>query len=174
MERGSQQCGWCQAGTVAPLLVVEEQGVPPGQPAHAITYARVQIERCAACGGGQIEWLDHDCFDYEDIWDQYEWYVLDPPGMAALAAWAAGCPAPLVSGCACPAHAALRAACRALPRSAWTWRQQYNKHIHHIHVVVSDAGPRFIIQEGAVEGAAAPPSKTAHSKPPARPAEPDR
>ena len=28
---------------------------------------------------------DHDCFDFEDVFDKYEWYVLDSADMSKLA-----------------------------------------------------------------------------------------
>jgi len=81
MELGRGTCILCGSQEIRPLFLISQEGAPPGHPDHNITYSHLVVVLCQANGCGQVERLDHDCFDFKDVWDQYEWYVLDPSDM---------------------------------------------------------------------------------------------
>lgn len=118
---------------------LERIGVPPGEEGHAITYSHTVLLVCPECGSSQVEKLDHDCFDYEEVWDQREWYILDPSDTARLRLLLDTCPQPQSPECDCAVHRALRSACQALPTRAWSWSLEAEAHIHRVRLQV-DAG----------------------------------
>src|SRR3712207_2389616 len=67
-------CRSCHAQVLRPVMAIAEEGLPPGHPGHHIVYSHVRLSACQACGCGEIEELDHDCFDCEDLWTQTRWY----------------------------------------------------------------------------------------------------
>ena len=138
-----QTCHSCGAPGMDALILLDQQGIPPGEDGHVITYSHLAAAVCPVCGHGQVESLDHDCFDYEDVWDWYEWYVLSPADTSQLRALVAACPHPLVAGCDCPVHSALRDTCRSLPHTAWHTSLQAEEHVHRVTLTVQDGRPKI-------------------------------
>ncbi|MEW5985083.1 MAG: hypothetical protein AB1791_00450 [Chloroflexota bacterium] len=134
MERVRQQCAHCQATGLRLLAVIDQRGVPPGQDGHTFWYSHVVVMACGSCGRGQIESLDHDCFDMDDVWDQYEWYVLEAADTLQLAQHLSTCPAPMLPTCDCAVHLALRTAVAQLPRTGWRHVLDAERHVRPVRV----------------------------------------
>jgi hypothetical protein len=115
-----------------PLIVLRQEGFPSGHAQHNITYAHIVIARCQYCSRAQVEIFDHDCFDYEAVWDQGEWYVLNAEDGAAVYEWVDRCPSPLSAACNCAAHRRLRDICLALPATGWSTALEADEHVHSI------------------------------------------
>ena len=47
-------------------------------------YHHEVLSRCPGCGRGQLEKSDHDCYDFFESWDWYEWFLIDHPDMESL------------------------------------------------------------------------------------------
>jgi hypothetical protein len=124
------------------LFLVEESGFPPGDAQHNIGYDRWAVMSCR-CGAVQIERLDHDCFDFEEVWDQYDWYIVDGDGSANLKRILAGCARATDRACACPLHLRLRAACKALPTTGWSFPLERGAHVHRVTLELADGALRF-------------------------------
>lgn len=135
---GGGTCLSCGRGTVRPILVLDRTGYHPSDPRHSIGYNHLFLGRCDACGAGQVERLDHDCFDWEEVWDQYEWYLLDADGTATLSSLLDACPTPFSGFCTCSLHAALSES--QLPRSSWEWALEHDAHVHRVVVEVRKDG----------------------------------
>jgi len=129
-------CRACQKHDLAVLACVDESGVPPGERGHDIVYSRTVIQSCPECRASEVEVYDHDCFDHEDVFDQYRWYVLEKSAAEQLRGLLQACPAPLSAGCGCAVHDALRTSCRALPSPG-------NPGIHPARLDVTDGLPRI-------------------------------
>ncbi len=134
-------CALCRSTALRPFLLLRREGVPPGKPDHNIGYLHTVIVLCGGCGGGFLEVRKHDCFDYEDVWDQDEWFVFDRSSADAMQSFAAPCPSPLSEHCSCPVHQALR---KLEPTvRAWTYGFEAPAHIHRAVFSVRDGRPRF-------------------------------
>lgn len=131
-------CRVCGGGPLTPIMLVDEHGIPPGEDGHNIVYGHTTIGLCPHCGSLQIERLDHDCFDYEAVWDQFEWYVLDRAALAVLRTLLSDCRNPLNPACQCTAHQLLRAECGALPSSGWASVLEAEDHVHRIRIHVTE------------------------------------
>ena len=92
---------------LAPALVIEERGTPHGDPGHSYVFSEQTLGRCAT-GHGQLESYSHDCWDYEDDWDLYWWFLLSAAATAELLELARACPRPLAGTCECAVHRSLR------------------------------------------------------------------
>ena len=125
-------------------------GEPPGEPNHNISYDHDIIEICSSCNGAILEALRHDCFDYEEVWDQYEWYEVGPADGLKLRAIAARCERPLDPFCDCDAHKSLRTSARELPRASV---DAVFESVGHRHVVTVSDGPtpRFALSPEGTE-----------------------
>ena len=55
-----------------------------------------------------MEVRTHDCFDFEEAWDQDEWFALNAASGTILQKALADCPKPLSEACACKVHRSLR------------------------------------------------------------------
>src|SRR5689334_15149365 len=117
----SDNCLSCGRAGLAAVLSLEREGARHESADHRFVYRHLIITRCGACGTGQIERWDHDCWAYhgDEVWDQREWYLLTASGMETLADLLPTCPAPLSPNCRCALHTGLRGACQTLPRSWW-------------------------------------------------------
>lgn len=117
-------CHSCGTGDLGLLMRIEQRGVGPGEPGHDIVYAHSIVLRCGRCGGGEIEILEHDCFDPDDVSDQYSWYLLGASDAHRLVEALRACPAPLSGECRCAVHETLRAGCRGLDAAPGPGRVQ--------------------------------------------------
>jgi len=151
----------CQTKELVRLLFLNKSGEPPGDPKHQIAYDHDVVEICPSCNGATLERLRHDCFDFEDVWDQYEWYELSPEDCVRLREVAARCSEPLNPFCTCEVHQSLRESMRALPTSSWDAVFESAAHRHTIRL--SAVGkPRFTLVRS---GVAAPPPMQETAKP---------
>lgn len=153
-------CLICNSTPVQPMLNLTEEGVSHGEAGHNFTYSYRTLAVCEICGCGQLEYLDHDCFSYDEDWDMYWWYALGPSEVQQLCEALAACPAPLDACCMCAIHQALRASSRRLwggrphttsPRQkasfSWLSLREEEQHLQLMidiqqpfHVLTSDAG----------------------------------
>ncbi len=125
---GRDDCLSCGEGRVQPLLLLMQHGVPHGETGHDMSYDHIVIARCERCGAGQIEIYGHDCFPLDDVWDQFEWYILSADAMRRLAE--GHCPTPLLATCDCPLHRVWRAAVMRLPVRPWDTPLEAAAHVH--------------------------------------------
>jgi hypothetical protein len=116
----TRSCLSCRSAETFPIIFVDERGIPPGEEGHAITYSQTIIALCRSCGSGQVEEFSHDCFDFEEVFNQYTWYVLSPADAAELRSVVEACPTPLTAKCTCPVHTKLRSGCSMLPSTHWS------------------------------------------------------
>jgi len=147
LDRTRETCAACGSSALQPVLWLDQQGRPHGLAGHAFTYSHIVIQHCPACGRGQIEKFDHDCFDYEQVWDQAEWYTLDPADMARVIALARLCPQPQQPDCECAVHIFLRADCQALPAKGWSHSLEAQQHIHRARLRTDQAVPHLELED---------------------------
>ncbi len=156
----------CDKPGLTQLLWLTKVGEPPGDPNHNIGYDSDVIEICPACNGATLEALRHDCFDWEEVHDQYEWYEFAPEDGVRLRAIAATCDQPLNPFCDCAAHKSLRTSAQQLPRSSWDTIFEPAQH-RHIVTVTDGAKPKLTLVRTGVELAKPP------APPPDQPKAPD-
>ena len=132
----------CETKELTRLLWLEKSGEPPEHPDHMIGYDHDLVEICPTCDGATLERLRHDCFDYEDVWDQYEWYELTPADGARLRTLAASCPTPLDHNCTCALHTSLRGSAKSLPIKSWEYGFEQGAHPHLVKLTTG-ATPTF-------------------------------
>ena len=140
---------------------LHKSGEPPGDPNHQIGYDHDVIDICPACDGATLEHLRHDCFDFEAVWDQYEWYEFSPDDGARLRSLASRCDRPLEPLCNCATHKSLRESLRALPSSSWD--AVFESPAHRHLVTVSDGRRPVLSLVSSGVAAAAPAGKSAAS-----------
>lgn len=138
-----ENCIACEAPGIRPSIVLSQEGIAPGKPDHQITYGHVVICCCARCGSGFVEVRKHDCFDFEEVFDQNEWFAFDALSGRQLAAALAGCPAPIDVACTCPVHRSLRET--VLPAFPWTYGFEGAAHVHPIAIDVHDGLPLLVL-----------------------------
>jgi hypothetical protein len=146
------------------LLMLNKVGEPPDHPQHNIGYDHDLVEICPACNAATLERLRHDCFDFEAVWDQHEWYELSPEDGARMREVAARCDRPLDPFCKCGVHASLKASALALPGSSWDAVFESAAH-RHVITLVDGPEPAFsLVTRGAATPMASPATAPAVSK----------
>jgi hypothetical protein len=72
LVKGSSRrlCFACGSANLRPLVVLKNEGFPPGDARHNIGYLHDAIFDCDDCHHGYAEICRHDCFDSEEVWDQ--------------------------------------------------------------------------------------------------------
>jgi len=140
----------CAKPALTRLMWLHKSGEPPDHADHQITYDHDIVEICPSCNGATIEHLRHDCFDYEAVYDQYEWYELGPEDGARLRTLAARCDRPLEPFCNCATHKALRTSALALPSGSWDAIFEGSAH-RHIITVSDGKKPAFTLVRTGVE-----------------------
>jgi hypothetical protein len=120
----------CSSPSPTQLIAVYEDGFPPGDERHQICYGSIGVTLCSQCGAAQIERLDHDCFDYEEVYDQYQWYRLEET--KALREFVSGCTKPEDPQCKCNVHVQLREQCSRLPRPSWSFGLEHQNHVFKV------------------------------------------
>ena len=151
----------CQTTALVRLLFLHKRGEPPSDPKHEIVYDHDMVEICPSCNGATLERLRHDCSDFEEVWDQYEWYELSPEDCVRLREVASRCGKPLNAVCGCDVHQSLRQSMRALPTSKWNAVFETEAHRHTIRLSAVGT-PRFTLVRA---GVAAPPPARETRKP---------
>jgi hypothetical protein len=140
----------CDKPALTRLLWLHKVGEEPGHPDHNIGYDADVIDICPSCNGATLEALRHDCFDFEAVYDQYEWYEFEPADGERLRAVAARCEQPLNPFCNCAAHKSLRQSASALPRSSWDAIFEAAQH-RHLVTVNDGAKPKLTLVRTGVE-----------------------
>jgi hypothetical protein len=138
----------CATKELARLMFLHKSGEPPGDPKHQIGYEHDVVEICSACNGATLERLRHDCFDFEEVWDQYEWYELSPEDGTRLREVAARCAQPLNPFCTCAEHRSLCESARALPVSSWDAVFERATHRHTIRLSAVGTARFTLVQQG--------------------------
>lgn len=146
-DLGYTGCPQCKKGLNEPLLLIDQTGFPPGNPQHNIGYGHTVVSACNHCSGGILEVRRHDCFDFEDVWDQYEWFLISPGDMAVLQKHLTACPTPLQSSCTCPLHRGARSSTGTLPRVWWETSLEGARHVHRLSIQWVNEAPRFHVAE---------------------------
>ena len=138
-------CRSCQTDSLAIAMCVDRRGIPPGEDGHDIAYSHAVILSCGTCRGSELEIHTHDCFDPDDLFDEYDWFLLGPAETAKLLVLIDSCPDPLSAECACPVHDALRTSCRSLPSSAGVGGRgsEADFRVHRAYLEVNDGVPRL-------------------------------
>jgi hypothetical protein len=77
-------CLTCGHPRLQQQVVLSCRGIPHDRPGHELVYHHEVLARCSECRRGQLEKLDHDCFDFFESWDLYGWFVLDESDMDRL------------------------------------------------------------------------------------------
>ncbi len=145
--RGTR-CFACGAdGKLSVVAVLDEDGIPPGEPGHSIGYSHILIAHCEECGCGQVERLDHDCFDWEDVWDQYEWYQLSKSDAEKLLKSLESCPDPMSPECRCDIHVSLYNSVKKLPTSWWHWAFEDDRHKHKVSLKWTNGLPELKLKQ---------------------------
>ncbi len=140
---GKLACAACGSKRIVPVFVISRYGVHPSEEGHQIAYSHKVLVECASCGSGHVESLEHDCFDWESVFDQYEWYLISKDDMATLNEEIKKCNAKMNDECKCDAHVAMRNAVMHLPSLTWTAVFESEKHEHTIVVM---KGERLIFE----------------------------
>ena len=63
-----------------------------------------------------MENRQHDCFDFEEVFDQDQSWPLDGESIAVLTKYLPECPDPMAERCKCKVHESLRESWRILPQ----------------------------------------------------------
>lgn len=114
-----RECMACHSPRLLPLMLLAREGKPPGHPDHNFVYSHDAIFGCEECPCGYAEMRRHDCFDFEEVFDQDEHHPLDAGSIARLRECLPHCPAPLSEQCTCDVHRSLRASWASVPLKLW-------------------------------------------------------
>jgi hypothetical protein len=117
LVNGSSQrlCFTCRSAKLRPLIVLAKEGFPPGDSRHVFGYSHDAIFGCDDCHHGYAEIRRHDCFDFEEVYDQDQVCALDGESIARLTECLPRCPEPTSEKCACKVHQSLRSSWSSLP-----------------------------------------------------------
>jgi len=131
---GRTSCILCGSEKLSVVAVIDKDGIPPGERGHNIGYYHVMLAQCQSCGCGLLERLDHDCFDFDSVFDQYEWYLLERSDITKLMRNFQSCPNLMRYNCDCTIHDSLRSSIDSLPKNPWRWALEDDLHVHRISV----------------------------------------
>lgn len=138
---GRKSCSYCGLRNLSVLAIIDKDGIPPAEPKHNIGYYHIMLAKCQDCGRGMVERLDHDCFDFDSVFDQYEWYLLDRPTVTKLLKSFQSCPDPMRHDCDCAIHHSLRSSIDSLPKNPWRWAFEDDLHVHKISLKWAEGLP---------------------------------
>jgi len=112
-------CMACLSTNLRPLIVLTREGFPPGDSRHSFVYSHDAIFACDVCHAGYAEIRQHDCFDFEEVFDEDSHFALDAASIAQLVKALPDCPNPFSETCICKIHQSLRSKWKSLPRRIW-------------------------------------------------------
>ncbi len=92
-----------------------------------------------------MELRRHDCFDFEEVFDQDEVCALDGESVAKVADGLAACPQPTSEACQCKVHQSLRSSCGSLPRHIW---KRYAGELPGVLMQMADADQERLVLSG--------------------------
>lgn len=116
-------CLACASPNTRRAVRLVDHGVPHGARGHGVVHSTMVFDRCVTCAAGQIESLEHNCFEEPDRKERRNWYALGPEDASALERFVLRhCPAPLDAACPCPLHSHLPREVRRLPVAPWPAR----------------------------------------------------
>ena len=127
-------------------ILVDEQGIPPGQEGHMIYYYRALFATCTDCGSSQLEVLEHDCFNYDEEWNRYEYYVVDRAHTPQLLELLKACQNPLSANCDCPTHEALRASLKSLLTERISGKSEPGQRVYKVSLQIIKGFPMLKIR----------------------------
>jgi len=155
------RCLLCQSPRLRPLILLAREGIPPGEPGHNIVYSHDAIFGCDDCHAGYTEVRRHDCFDFEEIYDQDDHHPLDAESIGQLLGCLPNCPTPLSEKCDCKVHQSLRSTWHSLPNN---WdnvkselprpilrmadADQKKRVVPRVMIRVADGEPRLVAASG--------------------------
>ena len=141
-----QSCRRCGAVSIRPAMALLREGEPPGEPGHNLVYNHSVVVLCDTCGSGFIEVMNHDCFNFDDVFTQSEWFTFDRASADILRSALSTCAQPLEASCECPLHRSLRAT--PLYVRPWVLGVEFSSHIRPIRIVLKDGLPSLVTPEG--------------------------
>jgi hypothetical protein len=144
LVKGSSRrlCFACASANLRPLIVLKKDGFPPGDARHNIGYLHDAIFGCDDCQHGYAEIRRHDCFDFEEVFDQDQVCALDGASISRLTECLPGCPEPISETCACKVHQSLRASWSSLPRQVW---ERYTGEFPSVILQIADADQERLV-----------------------------
>jgi hypothetical protein len=134
-----QACTHCGAMPVRPVMALLREGEPPGEPGHSLVYNHSVVVLCDKCGSGFIEVMNHDCFDFDDVFTQSEWFTFDRASADILRSALSTCAQPLEPSCECALHRSLRET--PLYVRPWILGVEVDAHVRPITIVLKDGLP---------------------------------
>ena len=139
------QCFTCRSARLRPLIVLAMDGFPPQDSRHNIGYSHDAIFGCEECHHGYVELRRHDCFDFEELYDQDHVCALDGDSVANLVKCLPGCPQPLAETCKCKVHESLRSSFGWLPSKVW---DRYTGELPGVLLQLADADKDRLVLSG--------------------------
>lgn len=107
-EREGRFCVECGQFSARLTFLLEEDGIPHGEPGHERRYLRLSLSHCANCGMGLLERDTHDCTNPAESWQRLERCVVWPADMPPLLQAVTDCPRAYDARCGCPLHQSLK------------------------------------------------------------------
>jgi len=144
-----RQCFTCNSAKLRPLIVLAKEGFPPGDSRHVFSYSHDAIFGCDDCRHGYAERRRHDCFDFEELYDQDQVCALDGKSTARLTECLPQCPQPTSETCDCKVHQSLRKSWGFLPYQVW---ERYTGELPSVILQIADADQERLIISGVWVG----------------------
>jgi hypothetical protein len=142
-------CFTCQSPKLRPLIVLAKEGFPPGDSRHVFSYSHDAYFGCDDCPHGYVEIRRHDCFDFEDVYDQDQVCALDGNSIARLKECLPRCPEPLSETCKCKVHESLRKSWGHLPNQVW---DRYTGELPSVILQIADPDHERVVISGVWVG----------------------
>ncbi len=131
------RCVACSSSDLRPVFYILHEE-------ESFAFDESVLYECSHCKKGIIRRLDYDSFDWEAVWAQYEWYVLEPSALKTLLETAKCCPSPNSGECTCDIHGSLRKSLYVLPRNSWDSIFEEESHIHKVALKLSKDFPVLV------------------------------
>jgi hypothetical protein len=152
VEGSPRACVVCGSNRNQLAILVDEQGIPPGKEGHQIYYYRALFATCSHCGSSQLEVLEHDCFNYDEEWNRYEYYIVSPADTPRLVELLTACHDPPSAGCDCAIHTALRASLKNLLAERLSREFEPSQSIYNVSLHIVKGRPMLKIRTNRIKG----------------------
>ena len=141
---GRRTCIICGSNELFFAAIILQKGIAPELPGHEISYSHSLIAYCPDCRHSILERLIHDCFDWEDVWDdRYEWFIFNKANSERLQQSLTNCPMPLSSKCYCDIHRSLRSSMFYFPIDSWNWVIEETPNVYKAKLDIRNGLPRI-------------------------------